>query len=146
MTITFEVPGVPVAQPRQRHRVAQIHGRSVAMNYTPTKHPVNAWKATIQLAARQAYQGAPINGPVTLVATCVFPRPQNRIWKTRPMPREPKTGKPDGDNVGKALKDALSGLIFRDDALVWDERIVRYVAAGDEQPHTVVVIQVDDQV
>lgn len=144
MTITFEIPGVPVAQPRQRHRVANINGRSVAMNYTPTKHPVNAWKAAIQLSARAAYQGPPINEPVKLIVTCVFPRPQNRIWKTRPMPREPKTGKPDGDNVLKSLKDALSGAVFRDDALVWDEQIVRYVAAGHEQPHTVVTIETDN--
>lgn len=144
MTITFFVPGIPVAQPRQRHRVVESHGRTFAMNYTPAKHPVNTWKATIQLAARQVYDGPPLDVPITLFATLVFSRPKNRIWKTREMPREPKTGKPDGDNCAKALKDALSGILFRDDALVWDERIVRYVAAGDEQPHTVVTIEVDD--
>lgn len=44
--IVMNVPGVPVAQPRQRHRV--IAGN--VSNYTPASSPVNAFKATVRLA------------------------------------------------------------------------------------------------
>ena len=47
--IAFTVPALPVAQPRQRHRVASIGGRMVAQNYTPTKSPANEFKATVNI-------------------------------------------------------------------------------------------------
>jgi Holliday junction resolvase RusA-like endonuclease len=131
MAISFTVPTIPVAQPRQKH--ALIGGR--VRNYMPTKHPVNAFKAAVQLAASQVYSGAPITFPLSLTLVFVFPRPSNRIWKTKTMPREPKASKPDCDNLAKSFLDGLNGLLYVDDSQVVQLFVSKWVAAGDEQPH-----------
>jgi Holliday junction resolvase RusA-like endonuclease len=137
--ITFTVPAVPVAQPRQRHRI--IPGRNFVQNYTPVKHKVNDFKATVRMAAAEAYNGAPLDGPLKLTAGFVFPRPSRLIWKTRAMPRSPHFSKPDRDNCEKSLLDALKGTLFVDDAQVCDGPVVKCYAAGDEQPHVEVTIE-----
>ena len=55
--VRFVVPAVPVAQPRQRFRVLKIGNRVIPQNYTPTKSPVNEFKAVVKMAFRQAYSG-----------------------------------------------------------------------------------------
>jgi Holliday junction resolvase RusA-like endonuclease len=139
--IAFKVPAVPVAQPRQKQRVMMVGGRAMASNYMPAKHPVNAFKASVALACQQAYRGAVIGGEVEIQVVAVFPRPKSLMWKSRPMPRLRKLSKPDFDNVSKAICDALSGVLFRDDAQVWKATVEKWVAAGDEQPHVEVIIE-----
>lgn len=139
--ISFIVPAIPVAQPRQRHRVLTAGDRTFAHNYTPAKSPVNDFKATVRMAAQEAFDGAPpFDGAVELTAAFVMPRPKSKIWKTRAMPRENHTSKPDVDNLLKSLKDALSGIAWRDDAQVWRIIASKSVASGSEAPHVLVVI------
>lgn len=142
MRIEFTVPAVPVAQPRQKQRVMMVGGRAMASNYMPAKHPVNEFKATVRLAAREQYQGAAIAEPLAMRVVAVFPRPKALCWKSRPTPRLPKASKPDADNVAKAVMDALSGTTFVDDAQVASLHVEKWIAAGDEQPHVQVVIEV----
>ena len=139
--IRFIVPAVPIAQPRQRHAMIAGHIR----NYTPTKSPVNAFKASARLAFSQVYCLEPLDGPVTLSCVFVMPRPKRLIWKRREMPREPHTGKPDLDNLIKSLKDALKGLAWRDDSQVcsYAEPFGKVIASGNEQPHVEVEIRTE---
>lgn len=131
--IKFTVPCVPVAQPRQRHRVVHAGGRSFASNYTPAKDPVNAFKAACQLAASQAYDGPPIDWPISMDIDFVFPR--GKQPKKAGSDRLPHAVKPDRDNLAKSLQDALNGLLYRDDSLIWNGVISKWRAAEDEQPH-----------
>lgn len=139
--ISFRVNAVPIAQPRQRHRVATINGRTMALNYTPKTAPVNAFKASVQLAAQQVYDDMPMTCPVRLRLVFVMPRPCSMIWKTKPMPRVHHTGRPDCDNICKAVKDALSKLVWRDDSQVCMVQLEKWTAAGDEQPHVEIEIE-----
>lgn len=139
--ITFVVPAVPVAQPRQRHRIIHSGGRSFAQNYTSAKDPVQAFKATIRLSAREAYSGPPLDQPLSMRLVFVMPRPDKLRWKSRPMPRVPFCNKnKDWDNLGKAVSDALNELIYVDDGLLWKVEIEKWFASGDEQPHVAVTI------
>lgn len=143
--IQFIVPCVPVAQPRQRQRiVAGGDGRSFASNYTPTKHPVNAFKAAVKLAARAAYSGPPKDSPICLDLVFVMPRPKRLMWKKRPMPREPFVSAPDADNLAKAVMDGLNELTWRDDAIISCLTVRKVYAAGDEQPHVEVTIEPEE--
>lgn len=135
--IQFFIPGTPIPQPRQRHAMIGGHVR----NYTPTKHPVNAFKASARMAARQAYQGPPLEGPIELRVLFLMPRPKRMQWKTRPMPREWHTGKPDCENIIKSLQDALTGLVWVDDAQVCRLMAEKFYCRGDEQPGTWVRIE-----
>jgi hypothetical protein len=59
MRIAFTIDTIPIAQPRQRHRQIKTHdGRNFIRNYTPTKAPVNAFKASIQMGLRMHWSGA----------------------------------------------------------------------------------------
>jgi Holliday junction resolvase RusA-like endonuclease len=140
MILQFTIPGIPVAQPRQRHRVATVNGRPMAMNYTPARDPVNAFKAAARFAAAEAYQGEPLDVPVTVLVRFVFPRPA-RVRKKDGVERMPMTVKPDMDNLAKSLFDGLSGLIWIDDKVIYQANISKFKAAAGEQPHTEVVVK-----
>lgn len=142
--ISFTVPAVPIAQPRQRHRVISSGGRSFAHNYTPAKDPVNAFKAAVQLHAAQAHTGAPLLGPLSVRMVFVMPRPKSMIWKTRPMPRVPHTGKPDRDNLMKSAQDALNELLWKDDSQICAGPVEKWIASGDEQPHVEITVTAMD--
>jgi len=141
MTITFTVPTVPIAQPRQRHRIISGGGRTFAHNYTPTRDPVNAYKAAVQMAAQEAYRGSPLAGPLSVSMVFVMPRPKSLIWKAKPMPRVPHVGKPDRDNLMKSTQDALNELLWKDDSQICGGLVEKWIAAGDEQPHVEITVQ-----
>ena len=137
--IEFTVPAIPVAQPRQRHRVIQSSGKAFATNYTPKNDPVNAFKAAVQQAASRAYDGAPLDCPLRMDLVFVFPRPVS-VRKKDGSGRLPHTTKPDRDNLMKSFQDALNGLTYRDDSLICAGDTQKWKAAADEQPHVEVRI------
>lgn len=129
------IPGVPVAQPRTKARAVVAGGRAYARVYTP-KGAVQPWKERVAVAALQARQEGCFVGtgvPVQLRLRLVFPRPKARVWKRRKMPAEWHTSKPDVDNVLKAVKDALSGVLWQDDRQVCAVTVEKVIAAGDGQ-------------
>lgn len=134
--ISFIIPAVPRAQPRQRHRVVG----KVAMNYTPKNDPVNTYKATAQMASQAAYSGPPLEGPLYAKFVFVLPRPAS-------LPKKFGTGRmlhdkaPDRDNLMKSLQDALNGLLWKDDRQLCMGPVEKYVAAADEQPHVEVTVE-----
>lgn len=146
--ITIRVPAIPVAQPRPRAvkfgNTARVHEVTHVKQADGSRkpHPINAFKATVRLAATAIYTGPPLTGPLRVDCLFVFPRHGNRIWKTKPMLRYWHVHKPDRDNLDKAVLDALKGTVLADDASVCDGRITKQCAAGDEQPHCVITIVV----
>ena len=139
MQTRFRVDHEPIAQPRQRHRVITGKGKPFATNYTPAKHPVQTFKAMVKSAA--VASGAKLTtGPVRLDLILVFPRPKALCWKTRPTPRLRHTKKPDRDNCEKAVADALTGVLWRDDSQICAGEVLKWVASGDEAPHVEVVV------
>ncbi len=135
-SIELRIPGVPVAKPRVRATI--VAGR-VKM-YTSQGHGVADFKALIRKVAAEHYTDAPLAVAVRVDCEFVFPRTKGQIWKRKPMPRLPKITKEDRDNLDKMILDSLTGVILRDDNVVWDGRITKWIAAGDEQPHTLVRI------
>lgn len=146
--ISIHIPAVPVSQPRPRATLA--HGGKGARMHevthikrsdgTRVPHPIAAFKATCRLAAQQAYSGPPLDCPLSVRLTFVMPRPTALLWKTRPMPRVMHAKKPDVDNLAKSVFDALTGLLWLDDAQIAACSIEKWIAAGDEQPHVVVEV------
>jgi Holliday junction resolvase RusA-like endonuclease len=118
-----------------------VGGRAFVRNYTPTKHPVTDFKATVRMAAQQAYQGPPLDGPLELSMQCLLPRPKRLVWKRRPMPAVPHTSKPDVDNLAKAVFDALNGLLWQDDSQVYQASVSKWFVSGDSSPGVIVSIE-----
>lgn len=136
-TLRFEIPGVPVAQPRPR---ATVRGGHATVYGAPAKHPVNVFKAAVQLAASNAGAQATYR-PCAMTVTFWFPRPKSMTWKTRPMPAMPCVKKPDADNLFKACADALNGIAYVDDSQVYRAVVEKYICAGGESPRCVVEIE-----
>ena len=123
MTITFVIPGIPCAWAR-----ARLHGK---VHFTPKKQA--AAMVNVQLAAAPAMRGRePLTGPVRLAISAVWPWPKS--WsakKRRAAGAHYKTSKPDADNVGKLVADALNGICWTDDAQVAELRVTKqYGMAG----------------
>ena len=139
-TISFTVPGPPLSQPRQRHRIALGgSGKAYVQNYIPTHAPVNTYKAAVQMAC-SAQIGSMLDGPLSLVALFVMPRPASKTRKTKPNPSYPHVGIPDLDNLEKALLDAMQGVAFANDSQVACKFTRKIVAAGGEMPRTEVTL------
>lgn len=152
------VPGQPIAQPRHRSRIiwpsnAVLRSlRSVealrkmlrTQQYVPADHAVHAFRDAVALIARQAWRRDPISKGVALRLDLqlVLARPKYMTRKTKPNPRVWHTVTPDADNVCKAVKDALSGIVYHDDSQVAVEQIAKLYAAGGEQPHTEIRVRV----
>lgn len=110
MAICFSIDGDPVSQPRvQRTNAGHV--------YTPD-NGVRAYKAALQLAAKAA--GAqPTDGPVQMVIDFVFARRPSHLTKSGEVRAgAPALPRPDVDNCGKAVMDALNGVAYLDDRQV----------------------------
>ena len=140
MIIQFNVDGPPCPQPRQRHRIAGSFGKAFVQNYTPKNDPVNVYKGLVRAEASKVFRGAPLTGSLFVLLVFVMPRPKRLCWKNKEMPRLHHATKPDLDNLAKAVMDALSGVAWVDDAQVCELILSKFIAAGDEKPHTEVAI------
>lgn len=132
--IEFVVTGKP--EPKARPRFARI-GTAIR-SYTPAK--TVAYEKSVALAARVAMSGAePFSGPVMLQVAIHLPVPSS--WSKRRKGRAivgeiAATKKPDADNVLKAIKDGMNGVVYRDDAQVFDIRLHKRYGTD---PHVAIV-------
>jgi len=132
--LEFTVHTVPVPQPR--HTIS----RKTGVAFIPSGNPIHQFKADLKSQVREKYTGPVMEGPITLICWFLLPRPKGMIWKKRPMPREKHIKKPDTDNLTKAVKDALTGILWRDDSQVWHEQASKQIHAGDESPRVVIKV------
>jgi len=119
----FTVYGVPVAQARAGRRHFIAGGRACSQAYDPGKS--KSWKQDVkaqviaQMVAdkRGAMLAAVHKGPVVLDLFFYMPRPVSLPQKYRHHIK-----KPDRDNLEKSVKDALKGILWKDDSQVVDGR------------------------
>lgn len=100
---------------------------------------VKDWRAVIALEAGGAMRRTgwvPTTGPVRILARFVLRRP-----KTLPKRVTAHITKPDLDKLQRALGDALSGVIYRDDSQVTQWKVEKVYTAAGEAPHVVVAIE-----
>lgn len=116
-------PGEPVAKARARHRqVTTKSGKSFVQSYTPKK-TVNFENYIAKLAKQQMLLRSPTSAPVRLDVVFFFSIPSSwPAWKQAAAQERyiAHTVKPDKDNLEKAIKDALNGIVWVDDAQVCD--------------------------
>lgn len=138
--LSFFVAGTP--QGKGRARAARI-GKGVRM-YTPDK--TAKYEHQIAWAAKLAH-AVMLDGPVGLRVTilCAIPKYFTKAKREAALigPLYP-TGRPDADNVAKAVQDALNHICYADDAQIVDLHATkRYATAPGVQievwrisPHT----------
>jgi Holliday junction resolvase RusA-like endonuclease len=96
------------------------------------------WRATVAAAARAAYQGELMTGPVWVVLLFRVPRPAGHYGTRNTLrasaPDRPAV-RPDVDKLARAVLDACTGIIWEDDS-----RVVGMVASKIYGPPGVAVI------
>lgn len=124
--LTAFISGTPKGQPRPR---AFARGNRAAV-YDPGT--AEGWKGQIALAVQGLLPPAPIAGPVYVSITFYLPRPKRLMRKKDPDEEIPHTGKPDLDNLVKAVFDALTQVgLWEDDSQVYSSVVHKvYVAKG----------------
>ena len=122
--VRFQVPGLPMAQGSKRH---VGHGVMVEMS---KKLP--AWRSDMQLMGQRAMAGRELlYGPTSLRAVFAFPRPLYHYGTGRNAGRVKdsapgwKVSAPDLDKLVRALGDALTGVVIRDDAQICDLAVTK---------------------
>ena len=119
-SIAMELDVVPV--PKERARTVRI-GRDAyvkTVSYTPKR--TKYFTRQVEMVARHVVDVATVmESPVRLTMEFVIAAPRSwPKWKREAAIAGiiAPTGRPDMDNLEKALLDALNGIVFEDDALV----------------------------
>jgi Holliday junction resolvase RusA-like endonuclease len=143
-TITFTVRGIPAPQGSKRAFRNKYSGR---IQQVESSKRVAPWRSDVRDAALSAVGWAePMSGPVYVELVFRLPRPRNHYGSGRNAgvlkPSAPiwPAGKPDRDKLERAVMDALSGLVFVDDAQVVSGPIEKRYADGDGPGVTVTVV------
>jgi Holliday junction resolvase RusA-like endonuclease len=128
--ITVILPGEPRGKGRPRSRVAWTRDdKAFVAVYTDadTRH----YETALAWEARRAMRGKPpLDCPITLYVEAHFSVPKS--WSTKKRDAAlagtiRPTGSPDWDNCGK-VTDAFKSIVWRDDSLVVDARVVKLYA------------------
>lgn len=139
--LSFEIPGKPVAKGRAR---AFKRGNLIG-HYTPQK--TRTHEGVVATLAMHAMRGrSPLNGPIILHVRFVLSIPKAwPRWKSEMAHRGEilPTAKPDIDNLVKAVKDGLNGVVWNDDAQVISLTTVKEY--GDRSFTAVTIRQVSAQ-
>ena len=133
--IIFNVLGIPKPQPRPRAFARKMgNGKFSARVYDAGT--AEGWKSQIAVEAIKHRPKQLMDGPIEVVLCFFMPRPKSHHKSGKPdrplrdsAPIQP-TGKPDCDNLAKAVLDCITqiGCFWRDDSQVVELTIVKAYA------------------
>lgn len=135
-SLHFEALGEPAPQGSMQAFVQG--GRAVVTHAKPQK--LQDWRRAIGWAAREAVTLdalAPFQGPVGVSATFRVSRPRSVSEGRRPHP----SVRPDVDKLLRALLDAITGIVIKDDAQVCRLDVQKVYALESEAPGVVVEVR-----
>lgn len=109
------VAGVPAPQGSIKAIIHKHTGRAVAIK--DNNRTQKAWRELVRRTVALSWRGRPpADGSVTIRCDFVMPRPLATPLRRTP----PAIRKPDGDKLERAVWDALTGVVWVDDARVTD--------------------------
>ena len=121
--ISFTVPGVPAPGGSKRAFTNPRTNKIVVMDDAKNN---KGWRERVAVFANQAMKGKPpLEGPLQVVVIFAMTRPRSHYgtgrnsdrlkpWAEKAMP----IGRPDATKLFRALEDALTGIVWKDDAQV----------------------------
>jgi crossover junction endodeoxyribonuclease RusA len=133
--LTFTVVGIAKPQGSARAFIPKGWTRPVI---TTANQGMKPWRNLVASAASDAAQAAAWvvpAGAVQVVVDFYLPRPKS-LGKRTPA----HTKKPDLDKLARAVKDAISGVLYNDDAQVSALQARKFYTAPGEAPHAVIAV------
>lgn len=108
------------------------------------------WMDEVRRAAQRIYSGQPVEGPVAVEMTFFRKRPDNQVGTGRNAgivkdwaPRYPTTY-PDVLKLARGVEDAMTGIVYADDAQIVEERTLKVYAAPGTAPRCEVTVWLID--
>lgn len=127
--VRFAVYGSAAPAGSKRAFVNPRTGRAIVTDDAKGSKP---WKAEVRAAAGAAMTGRPLlDGPLLVALNFYRPRPKthfntkgelNAAGRRASRP----TTKPDVLKLARAVEDALTGIVYRDDAQIVDEHLFKH--------------------
>lgn len=133
--VAFDIPGPPMG--KGRHRSFEQGGKTIHVADRKTESYEGQVKWFARLAMGKAGIHVPLDEPLWLNVTAFFQPPKALDKKLAASPWMPAPKKPDFDNIGKVIGDALNGILYRDDALIVDGRVIKRFDANPRVAVTV---------
>jgi len=123
-SIQFFVPGRPRTAGSKRAFTNPKTGKPIVTDASKGSKP---WKADVKHFAFQVYDGPPLEGPIMLRVIFHLPRPRSHYLKAglRPGADTWHTKRPDADKLSRAVMDALTGVLWKDDAQVAHKTVAK---------------------
>jgi len=147
LLMAFQINEDPVAKGRPRW--------SGKINKTYTPERTRKYEKLVSSAATQATFASayasllPVDKgvPIEVVMTFYLHRPKRLMRKKDPPGPIPHTGRPDLDNLIKALIDGIdrSDMVWDDDGQVCHKLGYKYYHAKNDKPHTLVQVYLVDE-
>lgn len=138
------VAGVPAPGGSKRAFAHRTTGRVIVLDDCKRN---KGWRQHVAAEARRAFAGPKLTGPLEVWATFVVPRPRDHLGTGRnadavkaKAPRHP-TKKPDLTKLWRAFEDALTGVVWVDDAQIVSQRVTK--AYGETPGVRVAVFRVE---
>ncbi len=136
MKIEFVAIGKPEPAGSKTAGVIYRNGQPILKNGRPlvTTRDANPkakdWKQAVAFYARQAYRGELLRGPLRLTITFYRPRPKGHFNSKGSLNKsgaaaEYPISKPDVLKQTRCVEDALSGVLYLDDAQIVDEHLFK---------------------
>jgi Holliday junction resolvase RusA-like endonuclease len=110
-----------VAAPAGSKTLARANGKTWVRDSSKRGYQ---WRRDVAQAAGLATRGRPLlDGPLALAVTFVVPRPKSHYGARGLRPSAPAypTTRPDVTKLLRAVEDALTGIVWRDDAQVVEQ-------------------------
>lgn len=126
--LEFFVPGTPQPGGSKRAFVNKKTGRAAIVDDAKGNKP---WRDRVASFARDAYSGPLLDGPLSVRFEFTVARPKGHYGTGRnaravrsSAPAFPAV-KPDALKLARSTEDALTGILWRDDALTVDLRVTK---------------------
>ena len=133
--ISFTIPGTPQGKARARTVKNKYTGKT--MSFTPDKS--HNYEALIKMIAQKEIKEL-IDGPIKIKIVAAFGMPKSTSKKKEEEMRNGEirpTKKPDWDNIGKIVCDALNGIAYKDDSQIVNASVSKKYS---DNPHVYVEI------
>jgi len=141
-SIAFRVFGTPITQGSMK-----FIGAGKPMIHSNKK--LLPWRNAVGLEAKQTWEGEPVTGPVVLHCLFKLQRPKSHYghggnsMKLIPSAPARHRQKPDADKLLRAIEDALTGIIYKDDSQVDEVHATKRWADVGEAPGVVIIIDTE---
>ena len=135
------IPGEPMGTQRHRARVNYNRGRAFAQTYDTAENRSMKHLIRDYLFASGFKESLRHEGPVRFTIMIVKSRPKRLMRRHDPDGLVFCTSKPDWDNCGKMVSDALNTICYTDDAQVCDSRVFKFFHEKVGRPRTEIIME-----